>query len=127
MFSSSTSASATFTSNATVTHNLSMGGTDDNGCSATVAFQVKVNACTGIEENVAGTVRVFPNPSNGEFRVLGAGAAHIKVMNALGQEVRSVTLDEGNGFEARVDGLANGVYFLVGDRHDGAYRVVVNK
>ena len=59
----------------------------------------------GLNEMETGTLRVYPNPSNGVFNIEGEGTLHI--VNVLGQEVMSKEIDGKTTIE-----LPQGMYFV---------------
>ena len=59
----------------------------------------------GLNEMETGTLRVYPNPSNGVFNIEGEGTLHIA--NVLGQEVMSKEIDGKTTIE-----LPQGMYFV---------------
>jgi hypothetical protein len=88
---------------------------DGNGCVDTVNVFVDNSQCTGIEKytvNKKGLVSVYPNPNNGTFRVSGIGSGKAAILNQAGQVVREIEFNENE--EVVTDGLAEGLYFLVG-------------
>jgi hypothetical protein len=123
-----TGASFTFTSNATVVHTIIATGTETTGCKHAVAYLVRVNACTALDEQETGTgISVYPNPNAGRFTVTSEHAVTLSVINAIGQEVKRISLNAGNSFTADLDNMAAGVYFLVGDEGKRTARIVVSK
>ena len=65
----------------------------------------------GVDESLSNTVSVYPNPSEGLFRVEGQGMRNIAVFNVYGQCVLSEAV---NGDELTIDmrQYANGIYAL---------------
>jgi hypothetical protein len=105
-------------------------GTDANGCSSSVVYQALVNSCNAITENQLGrSVQVFPNPSTGDFSITSEMGITLKMMNSLGQLVRTITLNEANQFNVQIKDLSGGVYFLVGENEQGKVnqRIVIGK
>ena len=98
------------------TTTYSITGVDANGCMNTASKVIVVNACNGIVEltNEEKTISVYPNPSNGEFVVSADSEISLKLINELGQEIRTIKLSEQNDYKVSVTNLANGVYFIVG-------------
>jgi hypothetical protein len=125
---SNTGSSFTFSSNATVVHTIIATGTEATGCKHSAAYLVRVNSCTALDERETGTgITVYPNPNAGRFTVTSEHAVALSVINAIGQEVKRITLNAGNNFTADLDNMAAGVYFLVGDEGRRAARIVVSK
>jgi hypothetical protein len=89
-------------------------GTDNNGCTQTLYYQAKVNACTGVEEVLANSSRfqVYPNPNNGSFVVRGDASCTLTLVNSLGQVLRTFELKEDQQFTFEIKDLSAGVYFI---------------
>ncbi|MCB9232946.1 MAG: T9SS type A sorting domain-containing protein [Bacteroidia bacterium] len=68
--------------------------TDSNGCQASDSMLVNVSSCTGLNEGIASRIQVYPNPSNGQFMIEGQGITGITVYDALGREVKNLTLQK---------------------------------
>lgn len=54
----------------------------------------------------------MPNPGNGSTVLKSSVNMEIKVMNELGQVVRSLSLSERNGRSEQLDDLKEGIYFV---------------
>jgi len=88
-------------------------GTDIHNCSASTQVTVNVSQCTGLNEMTSrlNGVKLYPNPSNGNFTVeLSNGLTKQVIVSDLTGRV----VLKGNSFEDKVnmniDGLAAGVY-----------------
>ncbi|MEW6467510.1 MAG: PKD domain-containing protein [Bacteroidota bacterium] len=82
----STCASPVATPAATTTYTVTV--TDANGCTAADAVTITVLLCTGAEEWTASGPLIYPNPSDGRFRIaIAAQELHIEVYNVLGEKV----------------------------------------
>lgn len=94
------------------TTTYSVTGEDANGCMNFASITQSVAACTGISSNglFAGSVRIYPNPSNGEFAVSmeQQQAATLQIFNTLGQLVGEQALTAAETFVKLQ--LAKGVY-----------------
>jgi hypothetical protein len=105
-------------------------GIDENGCEGTTSYIAKVNACVGIAE-VSGnqSISVYPNPNAGDFVLTTTADITLKVVNSIGQEVRTVQLNAGNDHKAQVKDLSTGVYFIVGENAEGKInqKIIVTK
>lgn len=106
-------------------------GTDANGCQNTGSIQIKVNVCNSIGE-LSGSEKglfVYPNPSNGVFEMRSETDLELKLINELGQVIRSFSLIEQNNHTLQVNDLANGIYFIVGqnDLVKINYKIVIVK
>ncbi|HQQ95576.1 MAG TPA: T9SS type A sorting domain-containing protein, partial [Bacteroidia bacterium] len=89
-------------------------GTDANGCVNTATILIRVSLCLGLnqQEQAESGIRVFPNPNNGEFNISSKKALDLEVLNALGQVVAEISLNESNNYQARLKLNAEGVYIL---------------
>lgn len=98
--------------------NYTVSGIGANGCSATATLTVVPNLCLGIEKNEANGngIIIYPNPNNGSFNLQAASALSLRLINELGQTVRDISLTPSNNYTVTVDKLANGVYFLAGEK-----------
>jgi hypothetical protein len=86
---------------------------------------VNVQVCTGLNyfgEKAPG-LTIFPNPSSTSFSIRGHESQRISILNQLGQSVRTVDLEEGR--DARVEGLTDGVYFIMTRKE--TYRIVITR
>lgn len=79
---------------------------------------VNITWCTtsGVDEltPTKGTVKYFPNPSNGHFIIFGEKEETLFLYNDIGQQVRVIQLDKSNDYRVEISGLENGIYFLAG-------------
>lgn len=79
---------------------------------------VNITWCTtsGVDEltPTKGTVKYFPNPSNGHFIIFGEKEETLFLYNDIGQQVRIILLDKSNDYRVEISGLENGIYFLSG-------------
>ena len=108
-------------------------GTDANGCSKSAVVTQLVATCIGIEnlngnEN-AQLINVYPNPNNGHFSIESTVAMQVKVINNLGQVVKTINLSESTKQEINMSNLANGIYLIVGESEGKriAKKIVLNK
>jgi hypothetical protein len=122
-----TNASITYTSGFSGPKNISVEGTDNNGCKSTGSMMVQVNPCTGLRESVNTDVQIYPNPSSGSFIVKCSKPVTVIVYNALGQPLRSAQIDASGSLEMHE--LAGGLYLVSIDdgRTTSVKTVVVNR
>ena len=83
--------------------------------------------CTGLNElaDNAQTFMIYPNPNNGSFTIKGETQLDLKLVNELGQVVRTIRLEEKEAYHVSVEGLSSGIYFLFG-QSGGGTRIIVN-
>jgi len=68
-----------------------------------------------------GKISVYPNPSMGDFTIVGDGISLVSVFSVEGKLLKTIKVD---GAECHIDGLPNGVFVLKIDTDQG---VIVNK
>ncbi len=116
IFSDSTSINPTVTPGSTVTCFITV--TDAEQCSATDSVTITVIDCSGIEdESNAGTMQVYPNPSNGIFTLLldqlnANDLYDIKIFNVAGSIVYQKEYPGNGSFPVDLSSLAAGMYTL---------------
>jgi hypothetical protein len=71
---------------------------------------------TGIEEAAlqAKNASILPNPGTGEFVLKSKQAAHLEIVNGIGQHVLSVFLTESNSYTYKISLPEPGIYYVVG-------------
>ncbi len=100
----------------TVSTLYTLTGTDLNGCVNSIGFTQNVNPCTGI--NTLGTSTpeavLYPNPSNGEFRIKISDFNSNMVCEIYNSEGKSVFLSEINSSDTSISlsHEAFGIYFI---------------
>ncbi len=104
----------------TITTNYTLTGTNANGCQNVTTITQSVSACTGLvpssfEKAGDEAVSIYPNPNNGEFSIIANLNTEIIIINELGQAVKTISLNKNNGYQLAITGLANGIYFIVGN------------
>jgi hypothetical protein len=102
---------------ATVSGNYSVEVTDANGCTATSSVQA-VNVIGLKSATSTASIKVYPNPSKGEFNVSIAldknNAYTIEVKNVLGQTVFAENVNNATEFKKAFDMSEKaGLYFVV--------------
>ena len=120
----------TVTVKPTATTIYSVNGTDANGCVGFAIVQAFVSSCNGINEQTSTAgINLYPNPNKGDFYIAADVELSLKLINALGQEVKTMELNAQNGRKSIVQDLANGIYFVTGE-HEGHrinLKVIVSK
>jgi len=95
--------------------------TDANGCSEVVT--ITVGGSTAIGDAGRPTLKVYPNPSNGTFRVEGAGPMEdLTVSDMLGRRVRAEVMDN-DGTLVRLAEPVSGIYLLQWTTAEGVLSV----
>jgi hypothetical protein len=124
-FTNQTTSSITYTTNFLGLITQTVLGTDQNGCSTEASFSFSVSPCNSIaERNVSGSILVYPNPSRGEITIRSEKAVTLHMMNALGQNVKTIVIRSAEQEEI-VSGLAEGVYFITADGDKSVRETVV--
>ena len=96
-------------------------GTNDIGCQNTRTVEIKVAACTGINEKDDTKYlpfTVFPNPSNDHFSIQSHSEQKLVLYNQIGVAVKTIHLFDGNDFKVEINNLFSGVYFLFSERNN---------
>jgi hypothetical protein len=111
----------------TTTGTYSLIGKDVNGCTNTTMLTQSVSACAGVNEltgNNTGLI-VYPNPNNGAFTIKSKTEDVIALINALGQEIKTITLNEGNNYTYSLSDVPSGIYFANGS--SARFKIMVTK
>jgi hypothetical protein len=106
---------------------VTVAATNACGSSPSTSLAVEVTTCVGMEEPADGepSIRIFPNPNQGEFTIVSRRKGTFPLYNSLGQVIRIFQFDASHT-TVTVPHLENGVYFLVGaDRKNTAEKIVV--
>lgn len=117
---SATLSGGTQTVNPTTTVFYSLSGTDANGCTNTLQYQLKVNTCGGIAEaaDVEKGIRLYPNPANAEVYVLADIATDVVLINALGEVIKEMAINQASAMRINLEQLPAGVYYIT-EKHEG--------
>lgn len=88
-------------------------GTDANGCTGIASLTQGVAECTGLNEISSGTVRIYPNPTAGEFVVELNNSAKkiISVTDLMGRIISTYTSND-ETIHLNINELANGIYYV---------------
>jgi PKD repeat protein len=93
--------------------------TDPNGCAASENYMVHVVNCVGVEENMAWSLEIFPNPTSGIVNISAIGApsdaVELKVIDAVGKTVfkdNNLRADNDQVHQLDLSDLPQGLYFL---------------
>lgn len=96
-------------------HVISYDYTDGNGCSSSDTSVIEVSECTGIEEQFAAGISIYPNPFRGSFMIQSASMPieTVIVYDVVGKEVlRAESID---GLQKHIElpvSLAKGIYHV---------------
>lgn len=66
-----------------------------------------------LNENSISGLKIFPNPTIGNFKLHATEAGEYMLSNELGQTVQTISLNAMNNYSYEVKGLKEGVYMLV--------------
>ena len=90
-------------------------GTGANGCTTSTTITQSVTECVGINKHSStlSGIKVYPNPSNGEFTVElnSDDSKTIEVIDLTGRLVKSYA-GKDERVNINIKNLANGVYYL---------------
>lgn len=91
----------------------------ENGCGAdTTTFTVDINCLVSITNGLEASLKIFPNPNQGRFRIVteltGTVPVNVQITDLRGQKVYEKNYGESSGtFEEEVElNEAKGVYFV---------------
>ncbi len=70
---------------------------------------------------------VFPNPSNGSFKITSDIQEEYYIINGFGETVKTIELKLSNNYTTEIHGLTNGLYTIVGKDKTKQQRIVVIK
>jgi hypothetical protein len=90
-------------------------GANLQGCTATVAVMQQVDVCSDIKsssEPLNSSLSIYPNPSSGTFEIRSNQPKTLLLINAIGQIVLELQLNEENQFSKTVSSLSKGLYFI---------------
>jgi hypothetical protein len=110
------------------TKTVSYTHTDINNCTVKKVVSISVNICTGIEKfSSASGIRceVYPNPNNGSFVIKASTELQLLLLNELGQSVQSILLNSSNNYEAPVELLPPGIYFISAQNQALKHKIIV--
>jgi hypothetical protein len=114
---STTENDSTIVVSPTISTTYSVSSTGTNGCSNTASYMISVTNCTGIKEtaNMNSYIHIYPNPSHGSFYIQVEKNLKLKLINSLGQLIRTIDIDGSEVDPLKIAGLSNGVYFIVSE------------
>lgn len=104
------------TPSVTTTYSVT-GRSSTNGCSNAAMVTVSVSACTGIHNlsSNAMALTIYPNPGKGDFTISSESDETLLLTDNMGKIVRTIVLQANNHYKAEVNGLSNGIYYLVSE------------
>lgn len=98
-----------------VTTTYTINGRNSNGCSNSSMVTQSVAICTGIEDLAQNEnlLSVFPNPNNGDYTIRSNSAMNLTIIDQLGREMKTLSLEAANNFTTDISGMATGIYYLI--------------
>ncbi len=97
-------------------------------CPSNSTFTLTVNPCTGFEDLTStGQVTIFPNPSNGLFKIqfdVELEVNIVSLINQLGQVIRVLNNIKSNKMELDLSDYNNGIYYIKANTSKG---ILINK
>jgi PKD repeat protein len=89
---------------------------EENGCENHAESEIVVDICAGIKEFNADNIRIYPNPSNGNFTLYlnYMGKAKISVYNLLGETIyqEEVMASGQHKTQIALQGIPEGLYLI---------------
>ncbi len=115
----------------TVSTTYSVIGASSIGCSSNATIFVKVSICLGFHEtnsHIIDGVKVYPNPSSGNFSIQSNREVQLNLVNALGQVLKVLDLNQNNSYRINIEGLISGIYFLTSEKDGKKFtqKLIVN-
>ena len=84
-----------------------------------------------LENNSSPVVNIYPNPTNGSFKVDYNNTSSIRVINTLGETIYEEKLDQLTQGTKNIDlsSFSNGIYFITvsNDKGSANHKVILNK
>lgn len=98
-------------------------GADTHNCQDKAVITISVGICYGVEEiQGQSDVRLFPNPSTGEFTVHSDSDINLNIISQIGQVVKTISLSASNNHTLEINDLPSGIYFIVGSNSQGTVK-----
>ncbi|WP_317896538.1 T9SS type A sorting domain-containing protein [Aurantibacillus circumpalustris] len=119
--------SITVTPTIAITVIYTVTGTNSFGCETSLIEQMQVKTCAGLESlDLNGNhLKIYPNPSKGDFIIESENDIQFNIINELGQVIKQIQLNNENDFKYSVSGISDGIYFIVGN--NVTMKIVVSK
>ena len=94
--------------------------TDAHGCSDSVC--VNITSTMGVYNITnSSAITVYPEPNAGVFNISGLKNGQIvEIYNYMGQQLNSIVNNSGNIMHVDISNMANGIYLLKIQNHDGS-------
>ncbi len=109
----------------TITTNYSVTANFTTGCVGTSTIAIQVANCTGINENRNNQpeLLIYPNPSNGSFTLCTEEFGICKIINALGEIIKTIEIREVTT-KLNLIGLSTGIYYL--NHKQTSKKIIIN-
>ena len=95
----------------TVTSTYTVNVSNTAACIASSTVMVTVDDCSGINEVIANSISIYPNPNNGLFSIELKETTQVIITNILGHILLNSTLHAGKQI-LDIKNNANGIYFV---------------
>ncbi len=107
------------------TYNVTYTATDQTGNPATAIREVIVEMTIGIEDNIAESIQLLPNPTKGQLNINypDLQIQSLEIYNILGAQVLQKNLLSGNNTELNLTEFDSGIYMIRFHSNEG----IVNK
>ena len=101
-------------------------GTDANGCTSTASITVRVDACASVNEELARSFRLMPNPANAQVTIESDIEAGWSVSDLAGRVLLEGKLQKGSE-TLDVSALSPGVYLVRLQAQDAERTITLKK
>lgn len=101
--------------------------TSSNDCEGTATYEYD-SSTVSVFEHKGAPLTIFPNPNNGNFTIETSFRGTLRLVNQIGQLVETLHINAITN-TVSINGLSNGVYFIIGQDDNGIIRekVVISK
>jgi Zn-dependent metalloprotease len=89
-------------------------------------LNIKSASNLGVNEGVLNNVKITPNPNNGAFTITSTQANTYKIINELGQTVKTIHTTTSNE-SISVNNLNSGMYMLYDMNTNAVQKIIINK
>jgi hypothetical protein len=125
-----TTPAISITSSLVTTVQLSVTGTDANGCKGGASTFILINGCTGLNGyNSISEINIYPNPASNNFIITSDSEMELTIINQIGAVVKAITKSSAKELVVDISDLAPGIYFVRGQQGQNQIneKLIINK